>query len=47
MGADTSFNLSDVFTSVAKTIPDHMFLAWRDRRFTYAQPDVRIDGFAR
>ncbi|WP_319452447.1 MULTISPECIES: acyl-CoA synthetase [unclassified Mycobacterium] len=47
MGADTSFNLSDVFTTVAEAIPDHTFLVWRDRRFTYAEADARIDGFAR
>jgi len=47
MGADTSFNLSDVFATVAKAIPDHTFLVWRDRRLTYAETDARIDGFAR
>ncbi|MDT5081496.1 MAG: 3-oxocholest-4-en-26-oate---CoA ligase, partial [Mycobacterium sp.] len=47
MGADTKFNLSDVFRTVATTIPDHTYLVWRDRRLTYAQADARIDGFAR
>ena len=47
MGADTSFNLSDVFATVARTIPDHTFLVWRDRRLTYAEADARIDGLAR
>jgi 3-oxocholest-4-en-26-oate---CoA ligase len=47
MGADTSFNLSDVFSRVAETIPDHTYLVWRDRRITYAEADARIDGFAR
>jgi acyl-CoA synthetase (AMP-forming)/AMP-acid ligase II len=47
MGADTKFNLSDVFRTVATTIPDHTYLVWRDRRLTYAQTDARVDGFAR
>jgi 3-oxocholest-4-en-26-oate---CoA ligase len=48
MGAETpSFNLSDVFATVARTIPDQTFLVWRDRRLTYADIDSRIDGFAR
>ena len=48
MGAHTpSFNLSDVFATVARTIPDQTFLVWRDRRLTYAEIDSRIDGFAR
>ena len=47
MGADTSFNLSTVFSTVAETIPDHTFLIWRDRRLTYAETDARIDGLAR
>src|SRR4051812_31544709 len=47
MGADTSFNLSDVFATVAAELPDHTFLVWRDRRLTYGQTDARIDGFAR
>ena len=47
MGADTSFNLSTVFSTVAEAIPDHTFLIWRDRRLTYAETDARIDGLAR
>src|SRR6478752_3619028 len=46
MGADTSFNLSDVFATVARTIPDHTFLVWRDRRMSYGDIDKRVDGFA-
>ena len=46
MGADTKFNLSDVFRTVATTIPDHTYLVWRERRLTYAQADARVDGFA-
>ena len=47
MGADTSFNLSNVFAAVAETIPDHTYVVWRDRRLTYAEADARIDGLAR
>jgi 3-oxocholest-4-en-26-oate---CoA ligase len=47
MDADTNFNLSDVFRTVATTIPDHTYLVWRDRRLTYGQADARVDGFAR
>ena len=43
---DVLFNLSDVFATVARTIPDQTFLVWRDRRLTYADVDARIDGFA-
>jgi acyl-CoA synthetase (AMP-forming)/AMP-acid ligase II len=41
-----SFNLSDVFGTVARTIPDHAFLVWRDKRLSYADVDARVDGFA-
>jgi acyl-CoA synthetase (AMP-forming)/AMP-acid ligase II len=48
MGFETPlFNLSDVFSTVAKTIPDQTFLVWRDRRLSYGEIDSRIDGFAR
>ena len=43
---DVLFNLSDVFATVARTIPDQTFLVWRDRRLTYADVDARIDGVA-
>ena len=43
----SSFNLSNVFATVAETIPDHTYVVWRDRRLTYAEADARIDGFAR
>jgi fatty-acyl-CoA synthase len=42
----TSFDLSTVFRTVAQTIPDNKVLIWRDRRFTYAQADARVDGVA-
>ncbi|MFY1621169.1 AMP-binding protein, partial [Micromonospora sp. WMMD736] len=46
MGGDVTFNLSTVFKAVATAIGDHRFLIWRDRRFSYAQTDARVDGFA-
>ena len=47
MSGDVKFNLSTVFSTVARAIPDQNFLVWRDRRFSYAEFDSRIDGFAR
>jgi acyl-CoA synthetase (AMP-forming)/AMP-acid ligase II len=44
--SDVSFNLSDVFGTVARTIPDQTFVVWRDRRLSYADLDARVDGFA-
>lgn len=41
-----TFNLSDVFGSVARALPDETFLVWRDRRMTYAELDARVSGFA-
>ncbi|QNJ90863.1 acyl-CoA synthetase [Mycolicibacterium fluoranthenivorans] len=41
-----SFDLSSVFGTVAKAVPEQTFLVWRDRRYTYAEFDRRIDGFA-
>ncbi len=41
-----NFDLSSVFRTVAQTIPDKQVLIWRDRRFSYAQMDARIDGVA-
>lgn len=40
------FNLSTVFATVARAVPDHEVLVWRDRRLTYAQMNARIDGLA-
>src|SRR5689334_4864639 len=47
MSGDVKFNLSTVFSVVARAIPDQNFLVWRDRRFSYAEFDARVDGFAR
>jgi 3-oxocholest-4-en-26-oate---CoA ligase len=44
--ATTDFNLSSVFGSVAKAVPDRTMLLWRGRRFSYAEMDSRIDGVA-
>ena len=46
VNGDVTFNLSDVFGTVARAIPDETFLVWRDRRMTYAEIDGRITGFA-
>lgn len=44
--SDVTFNLSSVFGTVARTVGEQTFLVWRDRRFSYAQFDHRVDGFA-
>lgn len=44
-GSD-GFNLSTVFRTVARAVPDQEVLVWRDRRLTYAQMNARIDGLA-
>ena len=41
-----TFDLSTVFRTVARAIPEQTFLIWRDRRLSYADVDARIDGFA-
>jgi fatty-acyl-CoA synthase len=46
MSSDVSFDLSSVFRTVTETLPDREALIWRDRRWTYAQLDARIDGVA-
>ena len=47
MGSSSAdFDLSSVFHTVATAIPDHRVLIWRDRQFSYAQMDARIDGIA-
>ncbi|MHC9295855.1 acyl-CoA synthetase [Mycobacterium sp. LTG2003] len=47
MSGDVTFDLSTVFSTVARAIPDQTFLVWRDRRLSYSQFDARVDGFAR
>ena len=46
MDSVTKFNLSDVFGTVAATVPDQTFLVWRGRRLSYGEVDRRVDGFA-
>lgn len=46
VSGDVNFNLSEVFGSVADTIPDETFLVWRGRRMSYGDFDKRVDGFA-
>ncbi|CAN5382400.1 acyl-CoA synthetase [soil metagenome] len=45
-GPAGGFNLSTVFTTVARAVPDKVCLVWRDRRLTYGVLDARIDGIA-
>lgn len=45
MDSGTNFNLSEVFGTVAKAIPDQTFLVWRGRRLSYADVDRRVEGF--
>ncbi|CAB4731576.1 MAG: AMP-binding protein [Actinobacteria bacterium] len=40
------FNLSTVFDTVARAVPDQEVLVWRDLRLTYAVMNARIDGLA-
>ncbi len=40
------FNLSTVFDTVARAVPDQEVLVWRDRRLTYGVANARIDGLA-
>jgi 3-oxocholest-4-en-26-oate---CoA ligase len=40
------FNLSTIFKTVAATVPDQEAIVWRDKRYTYAEADARIDGVA-
>lgn len=42
----TGFNLSTVFDTVARAVPDQEVLVWRERRFTYAGLNARADGIA-
>ena len=42
----SGFNLSTVFDTVARAVPDQEVLVWRDRRFTYAETNARVDGVA-
>ncbi len=40
------FNLSTVFDTVARAVPDQELLVWRERRITYGELNARIDGVA-
>ena len=43
---DHGFNLSTVFDTVARAVPDQEVLVWRERRLTYADLNARADGLA-
>ncbi|MBQ6639836.1 MAG: acyl-CoA synthetase [Saccharopolyspora sp.] len=42
----TLFNLSTVFDTVARTVPEQEVLVWRDRRLRYRDVNARADGVA-
>lgn len=46
MPKNVGFNLSSVFDTVARTVPDRDLLVWRGRRFTYAETNQRANGIA-
>ena len=35
-----------MFAKLAKAIPDHRAVIWRDKEWTYAGMDARVDGVA-
>ncbi|MGA5465533.1 acyl-CoA synthetase [Mycobacterium sp. NPDC050041] len=41
-----AFDLSTVFATVARAIPDQTFLVWRDRRLSYGEVESRATGVA-
>lgn len=43
---DAVFDLSTVFATVAKAIPDQTMLLWRGRKFSYSEMNARMDGVA-
>ncbi|NKQ56209.1 acyl-CoA synthetase [Amycolatopsis sp. K13G38] len=43
----TRFNLSTVFDTVARAVPEQEVMVWRDRRLTYRAMNTRIEGVAR
>jgi fatty-acyl-CoA synthase len=46
VGEQVNFDLSTVFSTVARALPDEMFMIWRNKRFTYSEFDARVDGVA-
>ncbi|CAN5266920.1 acyl-CoA synthetase [soil metagenome] len=46
MVTDAGFNLSTVFDTVARAVPDQEAMVWRGRRLTYAVMNARVDGLA-
>jgi 3-oxocholest-4-en-26-oate---CoA ligase len=46
MNGPTVFDLSSVFSTVARAVPDQEILVWRERRLTYREVDRRIDTLA-
>ena len=46
MVKDSGFNLSAVFDTVARAVPDQEVMVWRERRLTYGAMNARVDGLA-
>ncbi len=46
MVKDSGFNLSTVFDTVARAVPDQEVMVWRERRLTYGAMNARVDGLA-
>ncbi|MCV7413394.1 acyl-CoA synthetase [Mycobacterium florentinum] len=44
--AESGFNLSTVFSTLAQALPEQRALFWRGRQWTYAEMDARVDGVA-
>ena len=42
----SGFNLSTVFGTLAKALPEKRALIWRGREWTFAEMDARVDGVA-
>jgi len=43
MGPATAMNLGRLLTQTARRLPDHVALVWRERRWTFAELDARVD----
>src|SRR5687767_14984450 len=43
MGPATATNLGRLLTQTARRVPDHVALAWRERQWSFAELDARVD----
>ncbi|MGX9963091.1 acyl-CoA synthetase [Roseomonas sp. F4] len=46
MGPATAMNLGRLLTQTARRLPDHPALIWRDRHWSFAELDARVDRLA-